>query len=120
MLDFEEIIITYTSTLIFNYFVDVCMSFEVLGPNLLTMIRRYHHKGIPIHIVKRITKQMLMGLDYLHHDCGIIHTDMKPEVILLYTVYTPVYISKLSLPSSIMRRRFFGVRLSNSLIEYSN
>jgi serine/threonine-protein kinase SRPK3 len=60
----------------------VCMAFEVLGPNLLTLIRQYHHKGIPIPIVKRIIKQLLLGLDYLHRVCGIIHTDLKPEVRL--------------------------------------
>ena len=27
--------------------------------------------------------QVLLGLDYLHTDCGIIHTDIKPENILL-------------------------------------
>lgn len=56
------------------------MSFEVLGPNLLSMIKRYDHRGIPVPIVKRIMKQVLMGLDYLHTYCGIIHTDLKPEV----------------------------------------
>ncbi|KAI8928090.1 kinase-like domain-containing protein [Entophlyctis helioformis] len=61
----------------------VAMAFEVLGPNLLTMIRRYHHRGIPIDIVKRIVKQVLMGLDYLHTECNIIHTDLKPENILI-------------------------------------
>lgn len=58
----------------------VCMGFEVLGPNLLTLIRQYHHRGIPMDIVKRITKQILMGLDYMHRECEIIHTDLKPEV----------------------------------------
>jgi serine/threonine protein kinase len=57
------------------------MSFEVLGPNLLTMIKKYNHEGIPIAVVKRIAKQVLMGLEYLHVDCGIIHTDLKPEVL---------------------------------------
>ncbi|KAJ2994830.1 serine/threonine protein kinase, CMGC group [Globomyces sp. JEL0801] len=61
----------------------IAMSFEVLGPNLLTMIRRYDHRGIPVRIVKRIVKQVLMGLDYLHVHCGIIHTDLKPENILI-------------------------------------
>lgn len=61
----------------------ICMAFEVLGSNLLTLIRQYRHRGIPIHIVKRITKQVLMGLDYLHRECNIIHTDLKPENVLI-------------------------------------
>ncbi|KAJ3247349.1 serine/threonine protein kinase, CMGC group [Chytriomyces hyalinus] len=61
----------------------VTMAFEVLGPNLLTLIRQYHHKGIPVPIVKRIMKQVLMGLDYLHSECKIIHTDLKPENVLI-------------------------------------
>ncbi|KAJ3166124.1 serine/threonine protein kinase, CMGC group [Geranomyces variabilis] len=61
----------------------VCMAFEVLGPNLLTLIRQYHHRGLHIPIVQRIVKQVLMGLDYLHRECGIIHTDLKPENVLI-------------------------------------
>lgn len=59
------------------------MAFEVLGPNLLTLIKKYDHRGIDILIVKRITKQISMGLYYLHEECGIIHTDLKPENILI-------------------------------------
>ncbi|KAJ3057945.1 serine/threonine protein kinase, CMGC group, partial [Podochytrium sp. JEL0797] len=61
----------------------VTMAFEVLGPNLLTLIRQYHHRGIPVPIVKRIMKQVLKGLDYLHSECKIIHTDLKPENVLM-------------------------------------
>lgn len=61
----------------------VCMVFEVLGENLLGLIKRYRHKGIPAPIVKQITKQVLLGLDYLHRECGIIHTDLKPENVLI-------------------------------------
>lgn len=61
----------------------VCMVFEVLGENLYGLIKRYHHRGIPISLVKQITKQVLLGLDYLHRHCGIIHTDLKPENVLI-------------------------------------
>jgi serine/threonine-protein kinase SRPK3 len=59
------------------------MVFEVLGENLLGLIKRWNHRGIPMPLVKQITKQVLMGLDYLHRECGIIHTDLKPENVLI-------------------------------------
>lgn len=61
----------------------VCMVFEILGVNLLEIIKRYNYKGIPIPICRVISKQILIGLDYLHRVCGIIHTDLKPENVLL-------------------------------------
>lgn len=61
----------------------VCMVFEVLGENLLGLIKRWNHRGIPMPLVKQITKQVLLGLDYLHRHCGIIHTDLKPENVLI-------------------------------------
>jgi len=67
--------------------IHVCMAFEVLGSNLLTLIRQYRHRGIPLSIVKRIVKQILMGLEYLHDKCHIIHTDLKPENVLIINRY---------------------------------
>ncbi|KAF2199242.1 serine/threonine-protein kinase SRPK2 [Delitschia confertaspora ATCC 74209] len=63
--------------------IHVCMVFEVLGENLLGLIKRWNHRGIPMPLVKQITKQVLLGLDYLHRECGIIHTDLKPENVLI-------------------------------------
>ena len=34
-------------------------------------------------LVRAIAKQILIGLDYLHRICNIIHTDLKPENVLL-------------------------------------
>lgn len=61
----------------------MCMVFEMLGENLLTLIKRFDYKGIPMEMTKKITKQMLEGLDFLHKRCHIIHTDLKPENVLL-------------------------------------
>src|SRR5271156_4222051 len=60
-----------------------CLVFEALGESVLSTIKRYQYRGLPIHIVKQITKQVLLGLDYLHRECGVIHTDLKPENVLI-------------------------------------
>jgi serine/threonine-protein kinase SRPK3 len=61
----------------------ICLVFEALGESVLSTIKRYQYRGLPIHIVKQITKQVLLGLDYLHRECGVIHTDLKPENVLI-------------------------------------
>jgi len=65
-----------------------CMVFELLGSNLLDLIKLYGYQGIPMPAVKYITGQILKALDYLHKKCGVIHTDIKPENILLCETIT--------------------------------
>ena len=62
---------------------DVVMVFEVLGENLLHLIMKYDYKGIPIAVVKDITRQVLIALDYLHRELKIIHTDVKAENVVV-------------------------------------
>ena len=59
------------------------MVFEVLGHNLLKFIMGSNYEGIPLHNVKLIMRQTLEGLAYLHASCSIIHTDIKPENVLV-------------------------------------
>uniref|UniRef100_A0A8D3DPP9 non-specific serine/threonine protein kinase n=1 Tax=Scophthalmus maximus TaxID=52904 RepID=A0A8D3DPP9_SCOMX len=61
----------------------VCMVLEVLGHQLLRWIVKSNYTGLPLPCVKSILRQVLQGLDYLHTKCKIIHTDIKPENILL-------------------------------------
>lgn len=61
----------------------ICMVFEVLGHHLLKWIIKSNYQGMPVPCVKSIIKQVLQGLDYLHMKSNIIHTDIKPENILL-------------------------------------
>ena len=58
------------------------MAFEILGVNLLEIMKRYDYRGIPIPLVRRMAKQVLISLDYLHRKCKIIHTDLKPENVV--------------------------------------
>ncbi|KAJ2744375.1 serine/threonine protein kinase, CMGC [Coemansia sp. BCRC 34301] len=118
----------------------VCMVFEVLGENLLSLLRNaqrygslrdavhaaktdaslvgdgqghhHHHSGLgdaehsgrsssnndnnnntgekgkqsdglPVPLVKQIARQIVAGLAYLHGPCNMIHTDLKPENLLV-------------------------------------
>ncbi|KAJ2327580.1 serine/threonine protein kinase, CMGC [Coemansia sp. RSA 2702] len=104
----------------------VCMVFEVLGENLLSLLRnarRYSSlrdvvcparaengtgdgwnsrgstadsqhsggaedksrssEGLSITLVKQVARQIIAGLAYLHGPCNMIHTDLKPENVLV-------------------------------------
>lgn len=64
----------------------VCLILERLGDNLLSLIRHYYAQtggGVPIHIVRQLTRQMLIAMDYFHRERQIIHTDIKVDNIVL-------------------------------------
>lgn len=90
----------------------VCMVFEVLGDNLLKLIIKSDYRGIPRNNVKRIIRQVLEGLDYLHTKCNIIHTDIKPENVLVCV--DEAYVRKLADQATGLHS--LGVKLPVSFI----
>ncbi|KAG6311571.1 hypothetical protein E4U22_002552, partial [Claviceps purpurea] len=61
----------------------VCLVFDVLGYHLGLQTAFYNNGLLPGKAVKEIIKQILTGLDFLHRECGVIHTDLKPQNILV-------------------------------------
>jgi len=59
------------------------MVFEILGVNFLEIIKRYNYQGVPIPLARKLARQCLIGLDYMHRMCKIIHTDFKPENVVV-------------------------------------
>lgn len=51
----------------------LCLITEVLGENVQQLAIKFQNNVLPITAVKQMTKQLLLGVDYLH-SCGIIHT----------------------------------------------
>lgn len=67
------------------------MVFEVMGSNLLKIMKKYDFEGIPLPIVRVLAKQLLISLDYLHRICNVIHTDIKPENAILCPTEEQLY-----------------------------
>jgi serine/threonine protein kinase len=61
----------------------MCMLFEVLGNDLMQLMKKFNYNGLPLPIVKKIAFDLLKALDYIHIRKKIIHTDLKPENILI-------------------------------------
>ncbi|KAF3860370.1 hypothetical protein F7725_000625 [Dissostichus mawsoni] len=74
----------------------------LLGHHLLKWIIKSNYQGLPLPCVKSIIRQVLQGLDYLHTKCQIIHTDIKPENILM-SVDEP-YVRKLAAEATEWQR----------------
>ncbi|GMF72565.1 unnamed protein product [Aspergillus oryzae] len=54
----------------------VCLVFDVLGHHLDFQCAKYEDGRLPVRAVKLIARQLLLGLDFLHRECGVIHTGM--------------------------------------------
>lgn len=59
-----------------------CLTFEVLSKSILSLMKKFNYKGVPIPMIRIIARQILEGLDFIHERCDIIHTDLKPENVL--------------------------------------
>ena len=62
----------------------ICMVFELMACSLYQLIRRgKYKKGLPPEIVYNISLQIIEGLKDIHKKLKMIHTDIKPENILI-------------------------------------
>ncbi|KAG6285546.1 hypothetical protein E4U45_000321, partial [Claviceps purpurea] len=66
----------------------VCLTFDVLGYNLYHKSVKYKDQRLPVKAAKEIIRQLLKGLDFVHRECGIIHTDLKGTNVL-FELETP-------------------------------
>jgi serine/threonine protein kinase len=54
----------------------------VLGPSVYTVLHQTHADkiAIPLPVVKQWAREMLMALDYIHTDVGVIHSGNQPYI----------------------------------------
>jgi tRNA A-37 threonylcarbamoyl transferase component Bud32 len=66
----------------FSFSGHYCMVFEKLGPSLYDFLKRQKYRPFPLMVVRDFAKQLLETLEFLH-SFRLIHTDLKPENVLL-------------------------------------
>lgn len=76
--------LAYISQLVacFEYRGHVCLIIELLSLNIFEVIKRREYRGLDLSIIQTVMKEMLQSLVVLER-CQIIHSDIKPENILL-------------------------------------
>ncbi|KAI9703411.1 MAG: hypothetical protein M1820_005883 [Bogoriella megaspora] len=61
----------------------LCLVYEPMREPLSLFQRRWEDGKLPPILLKIYLKLILQGLDYLHSECRIIHTDLKSDNILM-------------------------------------
>lgn len=51
----------------------ICIVTELMGPTALDIFRCLT-AAMPLSLVKRISKHLLLALQYMHDECNIVHT----------------------------------------------
>jgi len=70
----------------FSFEGHLCIVFELLSMNLFELLKTNNLKGIPLRLVRDFTSQLVDALTLLH-DTHVIHCDLKPENVLLTSMY---------------------------------
>jgi len=87
----------------FEYQGHVCMVFDKYGPSLYDLMRGNSYKPYHPRAVQRITHKLIEAVRYVH-SLGMVHTDLKPENVLLVS-NTLVYSDEYTIPQD------FSIRL---------
>ncbi|KAK1147987.1 hypothetical protein N8T08_000503 [Aspergillus melleus] len=61
----------------------VCLVYEPMREPLWILQRRFVDRKLPLPIAKAYIYFLLVGLDYLHSECKIVHADLKLANILM-------------------------------------
>lgn len=52
----------------------LCLVTEPLLHNMRIFSMRFPRRIMPLHLVRSVARQIVLGLQYLHEECNIVHT----------------------------------------------
>ena len=61
----------------------LCIVTEPLFQNMRLFSMRFPRRIMPLRLVRSLARQIVFGVQYLHDECNIIHTDLKPDNLLM-------------------------------------
>nr|QBK88661.1 MAG: dual-specificity protein kinase [Mimivirus LCMiAC01] len=62
----------------------LCIVFDLMAGSLYDVMKTGKYKnGLPVDVVRRVTYQLLIAMDELNNKHKLLHTDIKPENILV-------------------------------------
>ncbi|GJE89706.1 kinase-like protein [Phanerochaete sordida] len=62
---------------------NLCLALEPLSESLHSFSKRWGGARFPSGFVRRVMRQVVQGIDFMHTECNIIHTDIKPDNVML-------------------------------------
>ncbi|EGC45498.1 protein kinase [Histoplasma capsulatum var. duboisii H88] len=71
----------------------LCFAYEPMREPVWIFQRRFKDGVIPLPLIKTYVRVLLIGLDYLHKSCSIVHTDLKLDNIMV-TFEDPVVLNE--------------------------
>ncbi|KXJ88091.1 kinase-like domain-containing protein [Microdochium bolleyi] len=67
------------------------LAHEPLGRSIETVIACNNPATIPPSGVRFVLRELLLALDYLHRECDVVHTDIKPDNVMFSISDTSIF-----------------------------
>ncbi|MCO5572222.1 hypothetical protein L7F22_025974 [Adiantum nelumboides] len=83
----------------FDYRNHICIVFEKLGSSLYDFLRASDYRPLSLDLVREFGRQLLESVAYMH-SLSLIHTDLKPENVLLVS---PDYVEVVDRKNNLKR-----------------